>query len=284
MTPPVRQVLDRPPDDAPVLPDVARVARRGPGSLVVAVVVVAAFVVGLVRPWDWLGPTASGGAGDEPGAVGLQAGPGDTRGTGDTPGPASPGDGAPGDMPAGVSGGSEAAPYRSPTCASPLGWRAATIETWTGRQARVWTAAEAVRATGPEDATIPFRPIVSEMVTAIGWCAPVAGADRPPLAATAALFRLGASGLADEIPYERLEPATPDAMGELLIPPAQSVGRRPAWPPGLYVIRLATPSDSYVRYLGLEVTAVAPPASPAAPAAVPVLPPAPGRSSPASGG
>jgi hypothetical protein len=279
MTPPGRQVLDRPPDDAPVLPDVALVARRGPGLLIVTVLVVAAFVVGLVRPWDWLGPSGSGGAGHEPGVAGRQAGPGGPVGH------ASPGDGATGGEPApadgeqaSASGGSAGAPFRSPTCASPLGWRAATIETWTGRQARVWTAAEAVRATGPSDTAIPFRPIVSETVTAIGWCAPVEGADRPPLGATATLFRLRTSGPADEIPYERLEPGAPDAMGELLVPPVQSVGRRPAWAPGRYVIRLATPSGSYVRYLGLEVTTVVPPASPAVPTGDPAT------SSPGPGG
>ena len=43
---------------------------------------------------------------------------------------------------------------------------------------------------GADDPAIPFRPIVSEKVTAIGWCAPVDGGERPPLAATATLFRV----------------------------------------------------------------------------------------------
>jgi hypothetical protein len=247
----------------------------------VAVLVIAAFAIGLVRPWDWLGPSTADSAGRQAGAVVPGAGSVDPVGASSV-GEGAPED-APRDEPVAADDGTAAAPFRSPTCASPLGWRAATIESWTGRQARVWAAAEAVPATGPEDVAIPFRPIVSEVVTAIGWCAPVEGAERPPLTATATLFRLGTSGVADEIPYERLEPGTQDAMGELLIPPVQTVGRRPAWSPGRYVIRLATPSGSYVRYLGLEITTAVHPGSPAVPAAVRALSHAAGGSAAADG-
>jgi hypothetical protein len=250
---------DREPRD--LLPDVVPVAPRGRGPLFVAVLVVAAFAVGLVRPWDWPAAAASGerpgGAGSASGTFPGEVVPATTSADGSGGGPHL-GEGDP--------AGAPPAPYRSPTCASPLEWRAATIESWTGRQARVWTAAEAVAASGPNDPAIPFRPIVSEKVTAIGWCAPVEGSDRPPLTATATLFRIGDRAAA-EIPYDRLEPVAPDALGELIVPPAQSVGGRPAWVPGRYVIRISAPGGTYVRYLGLDVMTAIPaggqsPASP----------------------
>ena len=55
------------------------------------------------------------------------------------------------------------------------------------------------------------------------------------------------------MPYDRLEPRAPDALGELWVPPARGVGNRPPWPMGRYVIELRSPSGAYVRYLGLEL-------------------------------
>jgi hypothetical protein len=104
-------------------------------------------------------------------------------------------------------------------------------------------------------------------VEAIGWCAPIDGPERPPLAAAGTLFRIR-DGVATQVPVDRLEPATRDALGELWMPIPQTVGRRPPWTPGRYVVRLATPSGSYTRYLGLEV-GVADPPSPEVPSATP---------------
>jgi hypothetical protein len=116
----------------------------------------------------------------------------------------------------------------------------------------VWTAAEAVAARRVDDPSIPFNLVASDTVEAIGWCAPVTGPDRPPLAAVATLFRLE-GGVAVEVAVDRLEPAVPDALGELWLPPGQAGGRRPLWAPGRYVIRLAAPSGGYERYLGMQV-------------------------------
>jgi len=244
------EAQDRAPGDAPVrlaprereLLDaaVAPLARGGRGPAIVTALVVAAFLLGLLRPWDLLGPpVASLALPSEPRApvatvVAAVAG---------TPSSAASVTPPPVQVPAGV-----------PTCGEPMSWRSATIETWVGRMARVWSAVNVVAATGPTDPTIPFGPVVGPPVTAIGWCASIAEADRPPLDAAGTLFRV-AGGVAIQIPFVRLEPATPDAMGQLLVPPASTGGQTPPWPAGHYVIRLATPNGSWVRYIGLEVEA-----------------------------
>ena len=145
-----------------------------------------------------------------------------------------------------------AAPFQAPTCGYPASWRTASISLWGGRLARVWTATDAVAASGPDDPSIPFGIIASDTVEAIGWCAPVSGPERPPVSAVGTLFRLR-DGIVTPVPVDRLEPNAPDALGELWVPPAPAAGRRPNWTPGRYVVRLATPSGSYVRYLGLDV-------------------------------
>jgi hypothetical protein len=110
-----------------------------------------------------------------------------------------------------------------------------------------------VPAAGPEDPAIPFEPIVAATVTAIGWCAPVDGVERPPQALVTALYRVR-DGLAIPVGYDRLEPAAPDALGELWVPKPRGVGNRPTWPMGRYVIELRSASGAYVRYLGLELS------------------------------
>ncbi len=211
------------------------VGRRGRGPVVVTALVVGAFLLGLLRPWDLVVPPDAGRpvrspASNGPGGSTVAVGP----------------DGSP--LPTPV-----LAPERALTCAYPLTWRTATIESWTGRQARVWKASDVVSAASPLDPAIPFEPIVAATVTAIGWCAPVQGPDRPPLALTATLYRI-ADGLATVVPHDRLEPAEPDALGELWIPKALGVGNRPTWPMGRYVIELRSVSGAYLRYLGLELT------------------------------
>jgi hypothetical protein len=116
----------------------------------------------------------------------------------------------------------------------------------------VWTAVEVAEASGPEDPAIPFQVVAGEDFTSLGWCAPVEGAERPPEAARGSLFRIE-DGAAVEVPFDRLEPAEPDALGELWAPPAGPDGRHPEWTPGRYVIRLGTRTGAYVRYLGLEI-------------------------------
>ena len=209
---------------------VTLVDRRGRGPAVAAVLIGAAFLLGLLRPWDLVVPAGgSRGAYAAPGSDGLA-----------------------------VAGSSAAArtPPPSPTsqltCAYPSQWRSSTIQDWAGRTARVWTAVEVVQATGPDDPTIPFEPVVAASVTAIGWCAPIDGPDRPPRALTASLFRIQ-DGVARGVPYDRLEPAAPDSLGELWLPRPRGVGNRPTWAMGRYVIELRSAGGAYRRFLGLEL-------------------------------
>jgi hypothetical protein len=229
-----------PGEQARIDESVVRVARRGRGPTIAAALVAAAFLVGLVRPWDWL----AGGSPRVPAPAALVAEEGPTT--------ASPQAGVAGVRASGRADGDAEPAAAAPTCAYPAAWRTATIQMWAGARARVWTAAEAVAATTVDDPSIPFNIVASDTVEAIGWCAPVTGPDRPPLAAVATLFRLEA-GVASEVAVDRLEPAVPDALGKLWLPPGQAGGRRPLWAPGRYVIRLAAPSGGYQRYLGIQV-------------------------------
>lgn len=258
---------------------VVTVARRGRGPAIAVALIVGAFLVGVVRPWDWLGSGAGAQAPDlHPGAAdGATIEP---AGAGSGGGEPVPGAGAPG---AGAGAGPGGA-YQAPTCAYPSSWRTASLQLWAGREARVWTAAEAVVATGPADPSIPFHPIASRQVEAVGWCAPVTGPDRPPAVAAGTLFRL-LGGVATQVAVRRLEPAAASALGELWAPVPADDGRPARWPDGRYVIRLATPDGGFVRYLGLEVGVVdrvaAP--SPGAASGRPDGSPAPGPASPALG-
>ncbi len=81
-------------DERVTLPATERLARRGPGPVLVALLVAAAFVVGVVRPWDWLAP-----------------------------GPASPGSGQAGQATGGTAGATgSAAPVRRPLVGRPMAW------------------------------------------------------------------------------------------------------------------------------------------------------------------
>ena len=239
--PPARPADDLGPDvlapreEALIEGAVASIGRSGRGPVIATALVAAAFLLGLFRPWDLLGAPATIPPGPRPASSGASA-----------------------DQVAAVASGAPAptapsAPRSAITCAFPSQWLSSTIEDWTGRPARVWKVVEVVQASGPDDPSIQFAPIASPVITAIGWCAPVDGPDRPPQNLVATLYQVR-DGIARAIPFDRLEPAQPDALGELWVPPAQNVGNRPPWPVGRYVIELRSPSGRYVRYLGLELT------------------------------
>jgi hypothetical protein len=175
-----------------------------------------------------------------------------------------------GATPAVVSGSASAAPVPSEagpadpyadlwvTCGSPSGWRAATIQHWAGRTGpiRSWIAIEPVEAAGPLDPAIPFAPVFTDAVTALGYCAPLDDRERPPESAVASLWALHADG-ARRLPLVPLEPATANALGGLWLPAVGSTGDGGSWLPGRYVIEVASPSGSFHRWLGLEIEDIA---------------------------
>ncbi|MEA2673848.1 MAG: hypothetical protein QOI92_1040, partial [Chloroflexota bacterium] len=67
-----------------------------------------------------------------------------------------------------------------PVCLGSGAWRVASLETWQTQDVRVWRAIEPIAdTTGPLDPAIPSVPIVAIELTALGWCAPAYGTDKP---------------------------------------------------------------------------------------------------------
>jgi hypothetical protein len=234
--------------------------------MLVALLVVIAFAIGVVRPWDWLGAAGVPNGGDQPASAVIAGGVPATAAIG------------PRQSPPETAAQPPPAALAQPACAYPERWRTAAIQDWGGRVARVWSAAGAVTVASAGDPAIPFFAVVSTTVMALGWCAPVSGPDRPPLDATGTLFRITPGGPL-EVPVVRLEPNAPDPLGELWAPQGAARGGRTGWPPGRYVIRLATPDGTYQRYLGIEVERAFREAAPTgAPTGLPTTGPSPSGS------
>jgi hypothetical protein len=242
------------PHEEAALADAMRpVAIRGRGVTIAAILIVAAFAIGLLRPWDWLLPAGGSAAGGTRPVASVAVAPGPTRTT-------PTGDGS-SPEPTGRA--------LAPTCGYPDSWRSATLQRWAGQRARVWTAVDVAPAPGPDDPAIPFQIVAGEDFRAIGWCAPVTGAERPPSTALAKLFRIE-EGVAVETLYIRLEPTAPTELGELWAPADTPTGASAAWPYGRYVIELATPDGSWSRYLGMELRGALEPATAPPPTQAPV--------------
>ncbi len=153
------------------------------------------------------------------------------------------------------------------TCGTPSGWRAATLQAWPGRTEpiRSWIAVQPVAASGPLDPGIPFVPVATGIVTAIGYCAPPDD-SRPPVIARTSLWAVSA-GVATPLSLVPLEPATPNAQGGLWLAPPELERSSPGasaappsaddaprlWPPGRYALQVAVPGGVYARWLGVEV-------------------------------
>ena len=169
------------------------------------------------------------------------------------------------------------------TCGAPSGWRAATLQAWSGRTEpiRSWIAIQPVAARGPLDPRIPFVPVATGIVTAVGYCAP-SDDSRPPAAARTSLWAVS-NGVATPLALLPLEPATPNALGGLWMAPPEldrptPVGSEPSpspgasvggtvaqprlWPPGRYALQVAVPGGVYDRWLGVDVVDLSPRTSP----------------------
>lgn len=241
---------DRTPDRTPERPPErveARPVAPGTGqrrTILTAVAIVSALLIGIARPWDLVTP-APGGPAVVPGDGPIVTGPADDGRS------APPGQPAPDDPYAGL----------WTTCGSPSGWRAATIQQWAGRPApiRSWIAIVPSDAVGPLDPRIPFAPVATDLVTAIGYCAPLDERLRPPLSARAELWAI-VGGTPVPLTAVLLEPAEPDALGGLWRPApevAALVDGREVWPAGRYVLEIGSVGDAFHRWLGIEIDDVA---------------------------
>ena len=92
---------------------VVRVAGRGHGPTIAAALVAVAFLIGLVRPWDWLtgGPVPT--PAPSPGAAMAEEGDATLS-------------------PSASAGGDPAPIVGAPTCGYPTSWRTSTIQLWAG--------------------------------------------------------------------------------------------------------------------------------------------------------
>ncbi len=255
---------DLQPSAVPVAPDSTH--SRG---LVPLVLILGVLLIAIVKPWD-LGLTGHGAASPSPAAASQPAAvvsPGEPA---TTPVPTPTGD-----------------PYAGLwiTCGSPSGWRAATVQQWAGRSApiRSWIAIEPVEATGPLDPAIPFAPVATDVVTALGYCSPLTDAERPPEGARAAVWAVN-EDVARPLAADPLEPTTPNALGGLWRPApdvAAVIDGFVAWPPGRYVLEVRATAGTFDRWLGIEIEDLGnrldgePAGSPAASAAPSASEPAP---------
>ena len=143
----------------------------------------------------------------------------------------------------------------SVTCGSPSGWRVATLQEWIGRPTpiRSWIAVDPVEAAGPLDPSVPFVPVATDVVVAIGYCSPLDDARRPPEVTETSIWAVG-DGAALPLTPVPIEPPRPNALGGLWDPSPELGGTTaPGWPPGRYVIEISSPSGTFDRWLGLEI-------------------------------
>jgi hypothetical protein len=141
------------------------------------------------------------------------------------------------------------------TCTDPLGWRIVSVETWPRGFARVWRAATAVEASGPADPAIGRQRVAADRIVAIGWCAPVAGPDVAPADVTGELVRyVGPTQVPVSVAVRDLDPRAAAAGGSLWVPASAGAGEV-SWPSGRYAIRLSTPGDGWVRWIGFRIQA-----------------------------
>ena len=206
-------------------PPLERVGGRGPSErtlLRVVVVVLAAGLLAVVKPWGDGGGT---GGGIAPRSAQEAAAPTLAASVGPTPLP-TPVDPA------------------STFCLAPSGWRLTSLEVFDRQTIRVWQTIDPVEASGPTDPALPVGLVVSTSVLAVGWCAPTAPDVRPTAPVTTRIWHVPPSGAPVELDLRpRLGPS---GLGEDY--PAPDVGEGTAdWTPGRYVFAVseAAPGRSW---------------------------------------
>jgi hypothetical protein len=110
-------------------------------------------------------------------------------------------------------------------CPDPLGWRVYSHAVWTDEHVRTWHLVEpVVTADGPLDAAIPIVE-VGTGTTALGYCSPWTGLERPPANASVLAWQIveDATGRrAAPLALQSIAPAEPSVLGALYRPPTAS--------------------------------------------------------------
>ena len=146
-----------------------------------------------------------------------------------------------------------------PICLGTGAWRIVTLETSLNRNVRVWRAIEPVAtATGPLDPTIPSVPVVADVLSGLGWCAPAFGDDQPVGPARVRAW-LVLDRYVEPVTLRQVQPehgTTPIAA--LYLPASGS------WMSGRIVFEYTDAGTDAVRWFAadLKITPPAPPASP----------------------
>ena len=139
------------------------------------------------------------------------------------------------------------------TCLGTGAWRVASLETWRNRDVRVWRAIDPVAAaTGPLDPAIPAVPVVADVLSGLGWCAPAFGPDLPVGPARVRAW-LVVDGVARVVALRQVQPVdgvTPIAA--LYLP---SSG---AWTSGLVVFEYRDSGTGAARWFAAELRILAP--------------------------
>ncbi len=209
--------------------------RGGDRAVWVALAVVAvALVAALVKPWAEIPAGLAGAAGGDASPGGRVT--------------ASP---APSPTPAATDPEAELVAI----CGNPSGWRIATLQTWIGRTApiRTWLAVDPVPAADAADPRIPFVPVATDLVLAMGYCSPI-GPDQPPRSISVQIWSLPDATPPILLEAARLEPVRAHALGGLWLPPRDrrvTLDGAAGWAAGRYAFRLV--AQTYERWLGVEV-------------------------------
>jgi hypothetical protein len=227
--------LDEKPSISPV--ETSRVGgQRGNRVAAQGILLLAALAIVILKPWgaDTV-PPAAPAASDGVATVGPASLP-------VTPDPAPTGDVALGQ------------------CYSTSGWRVFNLEIPPAGLAfapfRTWTSVHPVVAPSPADPAIDFARVVADRVTALGYCAPSTGGDRPPPIVAVEAWREDGAGhpLPILLRPAAVVPGAASVAAALYGPPAGSVATTGTWAPGRYVFRVSgPPATGFERWFGVEI-------------------------------
>jgi hypothetical protein len=143
-------------------------------------------------------------------------------------------------------------------CLSTRAWLVATVERTVGhagdQRIRVWRVIEpAAGASGPDDPRIPEISIVSEGLTELGWCAPIAGADGPSPPVDMTTWVRSPAG-ATPVTLDSSRPQSDRTpYGAMYRPPGKGPSSKAAsWPDAVYVFRYHE-ADGRERWFAIDI-------------------------------